>query len=126
MKKHYFSDSPWEDKVGYARAVRNGQLIEVAGTTAVKDGEILYPDDAYSQTKAVFVLIEKAINTLGGSMSDVIRTRIYVRDINDWEAIGRAHEEVFGGIRPVSSMIEVNGFIHLDILVEIEVTAWVA
>lgn len=127
MKRQNISSGAiWEDIVGYSRAVRIGNLIEVAGTTAVDDnGKIVGLNDPYIQTKFIFQKIEKAIQQAGASMNDVIRTRMFVTDISKWEEIGKAHGEFFKTIKPVTTMVEVKALINPELLVEIEVTAWV-
>ncbi len=123
-KQHYYSGSPWEKKVAYSRAVRVGNTVEVAGTTAVdKDGDVIAKGDAYGQTKAIFEIIEKALEEVGATIKDVVRTRMYVTDISQWEAVGKAHKEAFEGIDPVATMVEVSRLIDPDLLVEVEVTA---
>ena len=117
------SGTEWEKKVGYSRAVRIGNLIEVAGTTAVDGEEIVGKGNLYAQTKFIFQKIEKALKEAGGSLNDVVRTRMYVTDISWWEQAGKAHGEVFKDIRPVTTMIEVKALIHPDLLIEIEATA---
>ncbi len=117
------SGSPWENIVGYSRAVRIGNIVEVAGTTAV-DGDVLIGGDSmYEQTKFILQKIEKALISAGASMNDVVRTRVYVTDISRWEEVGKAHGEVFQNIKPASAMIEVKGLINQQMLVEIEATA---
>ncbi|EBK2060004.1 RidA family protein [Paenibacillus timonensis] len=115
--------SPWEPVVGYCRAIRIGNVIEVAGTTAMKDNEIIGKGDAYLQTKQALITIEEALIKLGAGMENVVRTRMYVTDISKWEEIGKAHGEYFKDIRPVATMVEVKGLIDPDLLVEIEVQA---
>lgn len=118
------SGAKWEDIVGYSRAVRVGDLIEVAGTTAVdENGQLIGKDDPYEQTRFILSKIEKAINAAGGTLMDVVRTRMFVTDIKDWEAIGRAHGEFFLDIKPASTMVEVSALINPELLVEIEATA---
>jgi enamine deaminase RidA (YjgF/YER057c/UK114 family) len=118
------SGAKWEDIVGYSRAVRIGNVVEVAGTTAVDaGGNVIGPGDPYAQTKFILSKIEKALNEAGAAMSDVIRTRMYVTDISAWEEIGRAHGEFFRAVRPAATMVEVSALISPDLLVEIEVTA---
>ena len=118
------SGAKWEDIVGYSRAVRVGDLIEVAGTTAVDgNGEVIGKGDPYEQTRFILSKIESAINTAGGTLEDVIRTRMFVSDIAHWEEIGRAHGEFFLKIKPVSTMVEVSALINPELLVEIEATA---
>jgi enamine deaminase RidA (YjgF/YER057c/UK114 family) len=118
------SGAKWEDIVGYSRAVRIGNIIEVAGTTSVdENGNIVGANDPYQQTKYTLQKIEKALRQAGATMRDVIRTRVYVTDISRWEEIGRAHGEFFREIKPASSMIEVSKLISPELLVEVEVTA---
>ncbi|MBN8579824.1 MAG: RidA family protein [Anaerolineae bacterium] len=118
------SGAKWEDIVGYSRAVRVGNIIEVAGTTAVDEsGEIIGMNNPYEQTKYIFKKIEKALAKAGASLTDVTRTRMFVTDISKWEEIGRAHGEFFRESKPAASMIEVKGLISPGLLVEIEVTA---
>ncbi len=117
------SGTVWEDKVGYCRAVRIGNIIEVSGTTSV-DGEILIgKDDLYAQTKFILQKVEKSLLEAGAEMTDVVRTRMYVTDISNWEDAGKAHAEFFRTIKPATTMIEVSRLIHPDLLIEIEVSA---
>lgn len=122
-RKNISSNTKWEGIVGYSRAVRVGNIIEVAGTTAVDGEEVIGVGNPYKQTKFIFQKIEKALIEAGASMNDVVRTRIFVTNINDWEEIGRAHGEFFKEIKPASTMLEVSRFIDVDILLEIEVSA---
>ncbi|MBK6791733.1 MAG: RidA family protein [Anaerolineales bacterium] len=118
------SGAKWEDVVGYSRAVRVGNVIEVAGTTAVdEDGNTVGANSSYEQTKFILAKIEKALTSAGASLKDVVRTRMFVTDISKWEEIGRAHGEFFREIKPAASMIEVKGLISPELLIEIEVTA---
>ncbi|NWG27871.1 MAG: RidA family protein [Ignavibacteriaceae bacterium] len=114
----------WENKIGYSRAVRIGNLIEVSGTAAVDRDRIVAPGDPYQQTRFIIQKIEKALNDVGGSLTDVIRTRIYVTNIKDWDAVGKAHGEFFKNIKPVTSMVEVKSLIDPNIVVEVEATAY--
>lgn len=118
------SGAQWEEIVGYSRAVRIGNLVEVAGTTAVDEtGQVVGIDDPAAQTRFILQKIEKALHKAGATLDDVIRTRLFVTDISRWEEIGRAHGEFFQTIKPASSMVEVKALISPALLVEIEVTA---
>ncbi|MEP6795576.1 MAG: RidA family protein [Saprospiraceae bacterium] len=123
-RRNFSSGAKWETIVGYSRAVRIGNLIEVSGTCAVdENGNVFAPGDAYAQTKKVLEIITNAITTLGGRMEDVVRTRIFVTSIDDWTEIGKAHGEIFHTIRPVTTMLEVSKLISPEYIVEIEATA---
>ncbi len=117
------SGAKWEDIIGYSRAVKAGNIIEVAGTTAVDGERIIAPCNAYEQTKYILSKIENVLKECGSSLNDVIRTRIYVTDISKWEEVGKAHGEFFRYIKPAATMVEVRSLISPDMLVEIEVTA---
>ncbi|WP_028545306.1 RidA family protein [Paenibacillus taiwanensis] len=124
---HVSTGSPWEPVVGYSRAIRVGNVVEVAGTTAMKDGKVIAVGNAYEQTKYIIQsieqVLEQVLEQVGATLSDVVRTRMFVTDISAWEDIGRAHGEYFNTIRPVATMVEVKALIEPDLLVEIEVQA---
>ena len=123
MRKKISSGSAWEETVGYSRAIQVGNLIEVAGTTAVDGDKLVGKDDLYAQTVFIIRKIEKALVELGSSLNDVIRTRMFVTNIAEWEMAGKAHGEFFKNIRPVTTMVEVSSLISKDLLIEIEATA---
>lgn len=120
------AERPWET-VGYSRAVRSGDFIEVAGTSATApDGSILHPGDAYAQTRHCLEVIVDAVQRLGGQASDIVRTRLFVTDVSQWKDVGKAHHEIFAEIRPASSLVEVKGLLDPGLVVEIEASAIVS
>jgi len=125
MERHNVaSGSTWEPIVGYSRAVRVGPWIAVAGTAAADErGDVVAPGDAYSQTVYIFRKIETALEKAGASLEDVVRTRMFVRNIDDWKEVGRAHAEFFREVRPAATVIQVAGLLDPRMLVEIEVDA---
>jgi len=123
---NYSTGTPWEAVVGYSRAVRVGPFVWIAGTTATgTDGRVVAPGDAAAQTRQALENISAALGRAGATLGDVVRSRIYVRHVRDWESVGRVHGEYFGSIRPAATMVEVSGLVDRDMLVEIEVDACV-
>jgi enamine deaminase RidA (YjgF/YER057c/UK114 family) len=117
------SGAPWEAVVGYSRVVVHGDMAWVSGTTAIVDGAVVHPGDAAAQTRQVLVTVRESLERAGFTLADVVRTRMYVTDISRWEEVGRAHGEVFGDIRPATSMVQVAALIDPALLVEIEADA---
>lgn len=124
MRKNISSGSKWEDIVGYSRAVKIGNIIEVAGTTAADGDKIIGKGDIEAQTRFIFQKIERALQEADASLDDVVRTRMFVTDVeSQWEIVGQVHGEFFKEIKPVSTMLEISRLIDDDLLIEIEVTA---
>lgn len=124
QRTNYSSGAKWEDIVGYSRAVKIGNVIEVTGTVAVDENSLLVgKDNAYDQTKFIIKKIEKILHEAGASLKDVVRTRMFVTDISRWEEYGRAHGEFFSDFKPCTSMIEISALIEPGYLIEIEATA---
>lgn len=123
VRRNISSRSPYEDVVGYSRAVRVGGSVWVAGTTATVEGEVVGVGDPYEQARVAFGIALNAVRTAGLDTEDVVRTRMYVTDIAFFDAVGRAHLELFDVVRPVATMVQVSAFAHPDLLVEVEVDA---
>ena len=126
MRENLASNSPFEPVIGFSRAVRAGDTIYVSGTVAYgDDGKIVGVDDYYAQARQAIANIAAVLAQAGASLADVVRTRIYVRDVSRWEEVARAHREAFGAIRPASTLVEVSALASPEMLVEIEAVAWV-
>ena len=126
MYRRVSAERPWAELIGYSRAVRLGPLIEVGGTTATaKDGEVLYPGDAYQQTKYSLEVMVESVKELGGTVHDIVRTRAFLTNIDDWEAVGRAHGELFKELDPASTFLEVSRLLLPGLVVELEATAFI-
>jgi enamine deaminase RidA (YjgF/YER057c/UK114 family) len=123
MRTNYSTGAKWEDIVGYCRAVKIGNTLEVSGTVASDGTNVIAKGDFYGQTKFIIEKIEKVLKQADFELTDVVRTRIFVTDISKWELVGKAHGEFFKDIKPVTSMVEISALIDPDYLVEIEVTA---
>lgn len=122
-RENISSNTVWENKVGYSRAVKVGNTIEVAGTTATDGDEVIGKGSMYEQTKFIFLKVERALLEVNASLKDVVRTRMFVTDISKWEEAAKAHHEYFKEIRPAATMIEVSKLINPEHLIEVEVTA---
>jgi len=122
-RKHFYSGTKWEKQIGYSRAVRTGNIINVSGTASVENDKIVGPNDPYLQTKTIIGKINTALNKLGAKLEDVVRVRIYVTKISYWDEASKAYTEAFGNIKPAATLVEVNALINPELLVEIEADA---
>lgn len=122
-RQNISTGGPWEAKIGYSRAVRVGFHVQVSGSTAMTPSGLVGKGDPYAQTIQTFKTIDAALQQAGATLADVVRTRIYMANIDQWQEVGRAHGEVFGNIRPATTMVEVQRLIDPDMLVEIEADA---
>ena len=125
-RQNISTGGPWEAKIGYSRAVRVGAALYVSGSTAMTPSGLVGKGDPYAQTIQTFKTIEAALKQAGASLNDVVRTRIYMANIDQWQEVGRAHGEIFGNIRPATTMVEVKRLIDPDMLVELEADAVVS
>ncbi len=123
QRKNFSSGAPWEDVVGYSRAVLIANSLEISGTVATDDNGVVGKNDFYAQTKFILQKVEKVLHQAGFSLQDVVRTRMFVTDISQWEEVGKAHGEFFKHIKPATTMVQVSALIDPDYLVEIEVSA---
>ena len=123
MRKNISSDAKWENVVGYSRAVRIDNIIEISGTVASDGDNVVGKDNEYQQTKYILQKFENILKQADSNLSDIVRTRIYVKNISRWEEVAKAHQEIFGNIKPATSMVEVSNLISPEYLVEIEATA---
>ncbi|MGB7085876.1 MAG: RidA family protein [Phormidesmis sp.] len=122
--QRYFTGTEWEPKVGYCRALRAGNTIYISGTAPInEDGSTFAPGEAYAQARRCFEIVQKSLEAIDSSLSQVVRTRMYVTDISRWQEYGRAHQEAFAAHPPVTAMVEVKGLISPDMLIEVEVEA---
>ncbi|HNL84418.1 MAG TPA: RidA family protein [Chitinophagales bacterium] len=124
--EHFLEGVYWEPIVGYSRAVRRGNVIEISGTTATSEGEVVGLHDEYLQTKFILGKFQTIMHHFGTDLSSIVRTRIFCTDVTKWEKIAKAHEEFFGHIKPATSMYQISALINKDLLVEIEATAIIA
>lgn len=122
-KEHVLTGSPWEDTLGYCRAIKIGNTIEVSGTTATKDGKIVGVNDPEMQTKVIFEIVEATLKQMGATLEDVVRTRLFVTDISQWQAYGKVHGELFATIKPAMAIVEVSALIDPQAMIEVEVQA---
>ena len=123
MKEYYRTGTSWENKFAYSRAVKRGNIIEISGTTSVKDGKLVHQGDVYQQTIRIFEIFKESLEFFNASLDDIVRTRMYVRNIEDYELVAKAHGEVMKGIDPATTLVGDIQFIDSEMLVEIEATA---